>query len=108
MRQTAGSRKRSQPRRGWRWLLAAAVCLTGGCVATGPLEYIHNGFKVGPNYVPPPAPVAADWIEGSNPGDPDPEIAHWWTVFSDCTLNQLIAGAYDQNLTLRAAGMRIL
>ena len=36
-----------------------AVLLAGsGCVGTGPLEYIHNGFKVGPNYKKPPAPVA--------------------------------------------------
>ena len=35
-----------------RWLLAA-----GGC--TSPMEYVRNGFKVGPNYQPAPAPVAA-------------------------------------------------
>src|SRR5205085_1888206 len=27
--------------------------------------YIHNGFKVGPNYHKPPAPVAQDWIDSS-------------------------------------------
>ena len=32
----------------------------------------------------------------------------WWTVYHDPTLNRLIAIAYDQNLTLMAAGTRVL
>src|SRR5262249_52870132 len=32
----------------------------------------------------------------------------WWTVFSDATLNRLIDLAYHQNLTLLAAGTRVL
>src|SRR5258708_899525 len=42
--------------------LAAPLC---GCT---PLkEYVHNGFKVGPNYSPPPAPVAQNWIDSADP-----------------------------------------
>ena len=43
--------------------LAGAVLLSSGCVTTGPLDYVRNGFKVGPNYCKPPAPVAKDWID---------------------------------------------
>ena len=38
--------------------LAGAVLLNGGCITTGPVEWVRNGFKVGPNYGPPPAHVA--------------------------------------------------
>src|SRR5690242_13100141 len=93
--------------------LAVAVCSAGllfggGCVATGPWEYIHNGFKVGPNYATPPAPVADNWIDANNPGIQNRHIPEWWNVFQDPVLTSLIDGAYDQNLTLRAAGTRIL
>jgi NodT family efflux transporter outer membrane factor (OMF) lipoprotein len=79
-----------------------------GC--TGPLEYIHNGFKVGPNYKRPPAPVAEHWIDAndvrvrSEKGDD----SHWWTVFNDATLDDLIQTAYRQNLSVREAGFRVL
>jgi NodT family efflux transporter outer membrane factor (OMF) lipoprotein len=73
-------------------------------------EYVHNGFKVGPNYCPPPAPVAPDWIDAADKrlrrdGD---DLSKWWTVFHDPVLDNLICCAYHQNLTLRQAGCRIL
>ena len=34
--------------------------------------------------------------------------ACWWTAFGDPTLNQLVAQASEQNLTLKTAGLRIL
>ena len=73
----------------------------GGCVATGPLEYMHNGFKVGPNYGGPPAPVADEWIEAKNANVQNRQLQDWWSVFQDPTLNSLINTAYDQNLNLR-------
>ena len=33
----------------------ATILLTSGCVFTGPMEWIGNGLKVGPNYARPPA-----------------------------------------------------
>ena len=45
-------------------LFASAALLfvaLSGC--TSVTEYIHNGFKVGPNYCPPPAPVECHWID---------------------------------------------
>ncbi len=42
----------------------AALVLAAGC--TSPIEYVRNGFKVGPNYQPAPAPVAHNWIDADD------------------------------------------
>jgi NodT family efflux transporter outer membrane factor (OMF) lipoprotein len=89
-------------------LVAGIVLLGGGCVTTGPLDWARNGFKVGPNYCRPPAPVAADWIDGTDSHVQKPHIEEWWHVFNDPILNWLIDTAYDQNLSLRVLGTRIL
>jgi NodT family efflux transporter outer membrane factor (OMF) lipoprotein len=85
-----------------------AATLTAGC--TTPSEYVHNGFKVGPNYCPPDAAVAANWIDASDKrvrSDSD-DLSQWWRVFNDPVLDGLINDAYRQNLTLREAGFRVL
>ncbi len=82
--------------------------LSSGCTTLR--EYIDNHFKVGPQYVTPPAPVAKDWIDADDKRirtDAD-DLAKWWTVFNDPVLNDLICYAYHQNLTLRQAGFRVL
>ena len=73
-------------------------------------NWFHNGFKVGPNHVAPPAPVAEDWIESYDERVQHdlPCYSHWWTVFNDPTLDMLINQTYGANLTLRAAGTRVL
>src|SRR5689334_20765189 len=75
--------------------VVAAVLLNGGCVTTGLQDWVHNGFKVGPNYCRPPAPVASEWIEANDPRvhGPPPRDGDWWEVFQDPTLNSLIARA---------------
>jgi NodT family efflux transporter outer membrane factor (OMF) lipoprotein len=80
------------------------------CGCTTLQDYVHNGFKVGPNYGQPPVSVAKDWIDASDQRvrkDPD-DISRWWAVFNDPVLNSLIDSAYRQNLTLRQAGFRVL
>ena len=49
-----------------RHLVPLSLCLlAAGCT---PLkEFVHNGFKVGPNYERPPAPLATEWIDARNP-----------------------------------------
>jgi NodT family efflux transporter outer membrane factor (OMF) lipoprotein len=88
--------------------LLGLVVLLSGCT---PLkEYIHNGFKVGPNYGRPPAPVAKDWIDAADVRvrkDAD-DLSRWWRVFNDPVLDALTCDAYHQNLTLRQAGFRVL
>ena len=98
-------------------LLALVVPLVG---CTSPREYIANGFKVGPNYQRRPAPVAKDWIDAADVRvrKESDDLSKWWTVFTvpgkdnqpetDPALNALICYAYNQNLTLRQAGFRVL
>jgi NodT family efflux transporter outer membrane factor (OMF) lipoprotein len=88
--------------------VVSVALLHSGCVTTGPLQYIQNGFKVGPNYCRPPAPVAEQWIETKDPNVQNRHLQDWWHVFNDATLDSLIQAAYEQNLTLRIAGTRVL
>lgn len=86
-------------------LLGVLLC---GC--TGPREWVRNGFKVGPNYCPPDAPTAAEWIESADARvrtDP-PQDCTWWRVFGDPVLDELVWSAYRENLPLKEAGCRIL
>jgi NodT family efflux transporter outer membrane factor (OMF) lipoprotein len=100
---------RSRPK-GWATLagIAVAVLLNSGCITTGPRQWIRNGFKVGPNYCPPPAPVAKEWIYGNDPAVHNRRLEDWWAVFRDPTLNSLIGLAYQQNPSLRAVGTRVI
>jgi NodT family efflux transporter outer membrane factor (OMF) lipoprotein len=87
-------------------LIVAVIAL--GC--TGPREYVHNGFKVGPNYCQPAAPVAETWIDANDHRvrQETVDISRWWRVFNDPVLEGLVHEAYNQNLTLKEAGFRIL
>lgn len=89
-------------------LLCGAVLVLVGC--TGPRQWVANGFQVGPDYRKPTVPVAEDWIDADDQrvrSDPV-EHAAWWTTFNDPVLSELVGAAYQQNLTLRVAGFRIL
>jgi NodT family efflux transporter outer membrane factor (OMF) lipoprotein len=88
--------------------LAALVFSLSGC--TSPGEYLRNCFKVGPNYCPPTALVAKQWIDAADVRvrSQSDDLSRWWMVFNDPVLNNLIACAYRQNLTLREAGYRVL
>jgi len=91
--------------RGLVGLLLLTLC---GCTTVR--EYVANGFKVGPNYHRPPAPVAERWIDAADVRIRSAEFddSHWWTAFNDPLLNELVQAAYQQNLTLREAGFRVL
>lgn len=102
---------RSVRRRGALWLLTllAGIALASpGC--TGARQWRRNGFKVGPNYRLPPAPVSGGWIDSADGRVVSAPAASdaWWDVFADPTLNALIESAQRQNLDVRAAGTRIL
>ena len=96
--------------RAWRKWLVIALLLPNLTGCTSFSQYVHNGFKVGPNYGRPPAPVEQDWIDASDKRlrTGDENIEQWWTVFNDPVLNGLVQNAYRQNLTLREAGFRVL
>src|SRR5437016_3247953 len=92
--------KRRSFRNRWkqRGRLVLTLCLTAsvalgqcGCT-TGLVEYVRNGFKVGPNYQRPPVPLTLRWIDQENAlvrvGEPN--LATWWEVFNDPILTGLI------------------
>ena len=105
-----GSRTGCRP--GWYALVSLTlVCsLTSGCISGGLERWYRNGFKVGPNYCEPPAPVAEKWIDAGNPKVRSELEEHptWWRVFGDPVLDALIDTACKQNVDLRVAGMRVL
>ena len=41
-------------------------------------------------------------------GKESDDLSKWWTVLNDPVLDKLICFAYQENLTLRQAGFRIL
>lgn len=96
-------------RSGWKIVASLiVVCVTGGC--TSFRDYVDNGYKVGPNYFRPAASVQPNWIDAadkriaSEPAD----MSQWWAMFNDPVLDSLIVESYEQNLTLREAGFRVL
>ncbi len=76
----------------------AATALVGGCA------------MVGPDYVKPTVQEPKDWLEKEDPKikTEDIDYAKWWTVFNDPALNSLVETAYNQNLNLQIAGLRVL
>ena len=72
--------------------------LVGGCT------------KVGPDFVKPDAPIAEQWTETGELQLVATQTDHadWWEAFNDPVLNKLVNDAYNQNLTLQIAGLRII
>ena len=106
--------------RSFTWLLSACLLalFSAGCALP---EWARNGFKVGPNYSKPPAPVASEWIDYKREividkdkktiaklDSDEPVPVEWWHLFNDAALDELIEAAYRQNISLRVAGARIL
>jgi NodT family efflux transporter outer membrane factor (OMF) lipoprotein len=79
-------------------------------VATVLLALACSGCMVGPDYQSPPAPAAAKFLEANQPSVDTrrQEYEAWWRVFDDPVLDRLVQIAYDQNLSLVAAGTRVL
>ena len=64
---------------------------------------------IGPDFVKPTAPVLDHWTEAQVPGLHAGQTDYnlWWRVFEDPVLNTLVEKAYEQNLSLQVAGIRI-
>jgi len=85
-----------QGRRNSAWIAWAFALLASGCM-------------VGPDFERPPVQVAADWMEAGTTIDSRREQSReWWAALNDPVLSKLIEIAYEQNLTLLAAGLRVL
>jgi NodT family efflux transporter outer membrane factor (OMF) lipoprotein len=72
--------------------------------------FLTGCTTVGPDFKTPEAKVAADWSQKG-----DQRVAtqaaineQWWKSFNDPALDQLVQLAYQQNLPLQIAGLRIL
>ena len=78
--------------------LVAVMFLAAGCT------------MVGPDFVKPEAPVQKEWLEARDPGIKieASDYKEWWSVFNDPVLDRLVEQAYQQNLPLQIAGIRIL
>ena len=74
------------------------------------LLFLMSGCMVGPDFVKPDAPLEDVWTqqEDSRIKTEAADNREWWTVFDDPVLNNLIEQAYQQNLDLQVAGLRIL
>ena len=80
-------------------LVAVLVCDIGGCA------------MVGPNYTPPTAKIAPQWLDYEDPrlNTTSPVEPLWWRrAFQDPVLDRLVEDALAGNLTLRSAGLRVL
>ena len=79
-------------------VLVAAALLAGGCTT------------LGPDFRTPEAEVEQEWIEANDAKVKSTEgnFRNWWTTFDDPILNSLVQKAYQQNLDLQVAGIRIL
>ena len=96
------SRERADCRecRSWRRSLA-----TGG-IAILP---ILAGCMVGPDYQKPEAPVNDAWLSQTATATPtDAASVRWWESFKDPTLSALVQKAYEQNLSIKSAGLRVI
>lgn len=74
------------------------------------LVFFSGCTMIGPDFTPPEAPVAPKWEESDKKPSKSEfaDYSQWWTVFNDPVLNRLIELAYEQNLSLQIAGLRVL
>ncbi len=65
---------------------------------------------IGPDFKRPRVQVADDWTEASSKANDSSreQYRDWWSSLNDPVLTRLIELAYQQNLTLLAAGVRVL
>jgi outer membrane protein TolC len=95
-RSAAGRRQFAARTPVWRALAGVSLCLLAACTVVGP-DY--------PGMEPPALPSA--WDATAAAAD-SRAIASWWDLFSDPTLAELIEQGARQNLSLEAAGLRIV
>ena len=78
--------------------IAAVFLLVSGCTT------------LGPDFTRPDTQEPPTWTEqdGAALGSETPEVVKWWEIFNDPVLDSLVDLAYQQNLPLQIAGLRIL
>jgi outer membrane protein TolC len=77
-------------------LLFPATLLVGGCMS------------LGPDFVKPEVAEEDDWlVQNKEISTESPDQTAWWKIFNDPVLDVLVEKAYEQNLPLQIAGLRI-
>jgi len=81
--------------------------LAGGLIF---LALVFSGCMVGPDFVKPAAPTGSEWLEAQDARvrTEKDDFRQWWAVFDDAVLAALVEAAYEQNLPLQIAGIRVL
>lgn len=71
---------------------------------------VSSCSMVGPDFTQPAAKSEPQWLESGDKRIKSgaANYRNWWAVFNDPVLERLIELAYRQNLSLRAAGARVL
>ncbi len=71
---------------------------------------LHTGCTmIGPDFLRPSTKVSEQWLEVNDPRIETAPATYreWWKAFNDPVLEDLIQTAYQQNLSLRIAGVRV-
>jgi len=84
--------------------------IAAGALALAGLFLVSGCKTVGPDFEKPVAPVADTWLDAENEKVDTTSVAYqdWWEVFEDPALSGLIDTAYQQNLSLQLAGLRVM
>jgi len=79
-------------------LLLFTIFFASGCI------------KVGPDFTPPAVQISKKWLDSDDRRvkAESEQNRYWWRVFKDPLLDKLIEKAYQENLPLRVAGLRVL
>lgn len=82
----------------WRILLAVPATLLGACAA------------VGPDYERPESPLTPAWYQAElqRYDSTAEQQTDWWRLLGDPALDQLVELAYQQNNSVKIAGLRVL
>jgi NodT family efflux transporter outer membrane factor (OMF) lipoprotein len=83
---------------------------TCAAVLLGPVLLLFTGCMVGPDFKRPKVAVSESWLETGDRrvSTESASYRNWWTAFNDPALNRLVERAYQENLSLRQAGVRVL
>jgi NodT family efflux transporter outer membrane factor (OMF) lipoprotein len=81
-----------------------------GLIVLVPVLLTFAGCMVGPNYQQPKVSVSPSFGETGDPrlSAESTNYRDWWKAFNDPVLDRLIARAYQDNLTLQQAGVKVL
>jgi len=91
-------------------LAAALRSSLGARTVVTSFALLISGCMIGPDFNRPPVQVADRWMEVNvaTSHSKGPRYVDWWSSLNDRVLTHLIELAYQQNLTLQAAGVRVI